>query len=106
MKSSSDQAGILPPPSIIDILIDFMTAEGFDMSLFKVVCQGVVWEYDGWQLGGIARSGQFYMIPFATNDIIYLNPADPKFFENLKEALRFPTTGDYKDVWRNGRWAV
>lgn len=107
MKTSSSQAGILPPPSIIDIVKIFMIEEGFDESLFRRELAGAGFSYDGWHLGGVDnRSGRFYMLPFATNADLYLNPEDPEFFNQIREAIKFPTTGPFAGIWKNKRWTI
>jgi hypothetical protein len=50
--------------------------------------------YAGWELGGIDGYGKLYIIPFKTNREVYLEPADPAFFEKLHDALVFPKPGE------------
>jgi hypothetical protein len=72
---------------------------GFDEELIKLSSTSIA--YAGWELGG-TEGGRFYILPFKTNEEVYLNPGNPDFFEKLRKELVFPKLNEEHGTFWHG----
>lgn len=90
-EPTSDKAGIL------DLIKVFMVEQGFQEDHITIEerygIERTVLSFRTWGFAVLKADDKLVFLPFKTNYPVDANPADPNFFDVLKQALELPERG-------------